>query len=100
MARSRISVRIDGKSIAAAADFVRLILEASKGNQSQQPSAVEYDPYQVLGLPRSATADQVRRRYHQLSQVFHPDKQGGNMEAMVRLNEAYNSINDQRRLSA
>jgi DnaJ-class molecular chaperone len=31
------------------------------------------DPYLVLGVPRSATDDQIRRRYRQLVKELHPD---------------------------
>jgi len=72
-------------------------LEASKSNRTPElPSTANYDPYQLLGISKNATAEQVRKRYHQLSQVFHPDKQGGNLDAMKRLNEAHDSICKER----
>ena len=100
MGKTRVSIRIDGKTISAATEFLRLILDTANSNRAPQaPSTTNYDPYQLLGIPRNATAEQIRRRYHQLSQVFHPDKQEGNNEAMKRLNEAYKLICDQRRLT-
>gem|GEM_PF-587027 len=39
----------------------------------QQPS---FDPYKVLGLERSATDEEVKKRYHELLHVLHPDKSG------------------------
>jgi DnaJ-domain-containing protein 1 len=32
------------------------------------------DPYAILGLPRDATAEQVRRAYHKLAKAYHPDR--------------------------
>ena len=50
------------------------------------------DPYAVLGLPLSASLEEVKRRYRQLSQIYHPDKEGGYEEAMKLLNSAYHQI--------
>ena len=100
MGKTRVSIRIDGKTISAATEFLRLILETANSNRSPQPpSTTNYDPYQLLGIPRAASAEQIRRRYHQLSRVFHPDKQGGTNEAMKRLNQAYDSICKERKLA-
>jgi hypothetical protein len=35
------------------------------------------DPFEVLGLPRGAPADEVRARYHALARQHHPDKLTG-----------------------
>ena len=50
------------------------------------------DPYAVLGLPHSASLEDVERRYRRLSQIYHPDKEGGYKDAMVLLNNAYEEI--------
>lgn len=50
------------------------------------------DPYVILGLPPSASIKDVERRYRQLSNVYHPDKEGGFEEAMKLLNNAYREI--------
>lgn len=33
--------------------------------------------YSILGLPKRATQDEIKRAYRALSQVYHPDKQQG-----------------------
>ena len=50
------------------------------------------DPYAILGLPPSASLEEVKRRYKQLSRIYHPDKEGGYEEAMKLLNNAYEQI--------
>ncbi len=47
--------------------------------------------YAVLGLPQTATMEEVKRNYKNLAAVFHPDK-GGYQEAMVLLNNAYDRV--------
>ncbi|NVM23945.1 MAG: J domain-containing protein [Desulfobacterales bacterium] len=50
------------------------------------------DPYTILGLPHSASLEEVKKRYRELSNIFHPDKQGGYEGAMKLLNNAYEQI--------
>lgn len=50
------------------------------------------DPYAILGIPSSASLEDVERRYRQLSNVYHPDKAGGYEGAMKLLNNAYEQI--------
>lgn len=54
------------------------------------------DAYAVLGLPQTATLEEVKRNYKQLAAVFHPDK-GGYDEAMKLLNNAYDQIKKGKR---
>ena len=50
------------------------------------------DPYSILGLPHSASLEEVKMRYRQLSRIYHPDKEGGYEGAMKLLNNAYEQI--------
>jgi len=54
------------------------------------------DAYSVLGLPPTATMEEVKQNYKHLAAVFHPDK-GGYTEAMVLLNQAYEKIKGKKR---
>ena len=44
-----------------------------QGMMSQQPS---FDPYKILGLDRSVTDEEIKKRYNELLHVLHPDKSG------------------------
>ncbi len=46
------------------------------------------DYYEVLGLSRSATADEMKKAYRKLAVQFHPDKNPGNAEAEAKFKEA------------
>ncbi len=45
------------------------------------------DLYEILGVPRNASQDEIRRAYLKLAHKYHPDKTGGNKEAEEKLKE-------------
>jgi DnaJ domain len=49
------------------------------------------DPYAVLGLPPTATPDQVAAAYRRLAKEWHPDRGGGD-ERMAQINAAYDVL--------
>ena len=46
--------------------------------------ALANDPYAELSLPRSATADEVRKAFRKLAKQYHPDANPGNDAAEGR----------------
>jgi curved DNA-binding protein len=62
---------------------------------------MEYkDYYEILGVGRSASADEVRKAYHKLAMQYHPDRNPGDKPAEERfkdINEAYQVLSDQQK---
>lgn len=55
------------------------------------------DYYQILGIPRNATKDEIKKAYRKLAHQFHPDK-GGDEARFKEVNEAYQILsNDEKR---
>ncbi|HAT82046.1 MAG TPA: molecular chaperone DnaJ [Eubacterium sp.] len=56
------------------------------------------DPYEVLGVSRNASKDEIRRAYMELVKKYHPDKYQGNpladlaQEKLQEVNEAYDLL--------
>jgi DnaJ-class molecular chaperone len=45
------------------------------------------DPYEVLGLSKSATAEEINKAYRKLSKKYHPDRNPGDKEADAHYKE-------------
>lgn len=58
------------------------------------------DYYKVLGVSSNATQSEIKKAYHRLTKVYHPDKNNNSAEANERyqeINEAYHVLNDPER---
>lgn len=57
------------------------------------------DYYSILGVPRTASQDEIKRAYRKLAMQHHPDK-GGNEETFKQINEAYDTLGDAQKRAA
>lgn len=90
--------RLTGKNVAAwLKEFQQRPRELTEGESavSPQPGMPLADAYAVLGLPRTASSEEVKRNYRNLAVIFHPDR-GGYDEAMKLLNRAYQRIKGEK----
>ena len=55
------------------------------------------NPYEVLGVVRSATDAEIRHAYVALARRFHPDANPGGEERMRLVNEAWSVLGDRSR---
>lgn len=58
------------------------------------------DPYEILGLARSASQDEIKSAYRKLAKQFHPDRNPGDPSAETRFKEvqaAYEVLGDAQR---
>lgn len=53
------------------------------------------DYYEVLGVSKSASADEIKKAFRRLAVQHHPDKEGGDETKFKEINEAYEVLKDQ-----
>lgn len=55
------------------------------------------DYYDILGVPRSASEDEIKKAYRKLAHKYHPDKQGGDEVKFKEINDAYSVLSDKEK---
>lgn len=54
------------------------------------------DYYEILGLPRGASKEEIKKAFHRLAHKHHPDK-GGDEAKFKEINEAYQTLSNERK---
>lgn len=55
------------------------------------------DYYEVLGVDRNASTDEIKRAYRKLAMKYHPDKPSGDTEKFKQINQAHEVLTDSDR---
>ncbi|MFH1769371.1 MAG: J domain-containing protein [Parcubacteria group bacterium] len=57
------------------------------------------DYYKVLDVDKKASADEIKKAYRKLAHKYHPDKKGGDEKKFKEVNEAYQTLGDDKKRS-
>ncbi|HMQ02272.1 MAG TPA: DnaJ domain-containing protein, partial [Candidatus Doudnabacteria bacterium] len=55
--------------------------------------------YDILGVSKTATADEIKKAYRKLAHKYHPDKGEGNDARFKEVNEAYQVLSSSEKRS-
>lgn len=55
------------------------------------------DYYSILGIPKNATQDEIKKAYRKLAHQYHPDKNKGDDKKFKEVNEAYQTLGDEKK---
>ncbi|MBC7836404.1 molecular chaperone DnaJ [Acetobacteraceae bacterium] len=59
--------------------------------------AAKKDYYEVLGVDKKASKDDIKKAFHKLAHKFHPDKNQGDSEKFKEVSEAYSILSDEKK---
>lgn len=57
------------------------------------------DYYEILGVNKNASDDEIKKAYRKLAHKYHPDKSGGDAEKFKEINAAYQVLSDKTKRS-
>lgn len=57
------------------------------------------DYYQILGITKTATKEEIKKAYRKLAHKYHPDKKDGDEAKFKEVNEAYQILSDDKKRS-
>ena len=70
---------------------------ASRDDDDLRPTD---DPYEIIGAPRTATSEELRKAYRRRARKLHPDVPGGDARSFRRLVAAFETLMDSQRRAA
>jgi len=53
--------------------------------------------YEILGVEKNATTEEIKKSYRRLSLIHHPDRPGGSQDIFRKINEAYEILGDSQK---
>jgi molecular chaperone DnaJ len=59
---------------------------------SQKP-----DYYELLGITKTASKEDIKKAFHKLAHKYHPDKKGGDADRFKEVSEAYSVLSDDKK---
>lgn len=57
------------------------------------------DYYSILGVPKNASQDEIKKAYRKMAHQHHPDKKSGDEARFKEVNEAYQVLSDEKKRS-
>ncbi len=55
------------------------------------------DYYDILGVPKTASEDDIKKAFRKLAHKYHPDKKGGDEQKFKEVSEAYAVLSDKKK---
>lgn len=55
------------------------------------------DYYEILGVDKKASKDEIKKAFHKLAHKFHPDKSSGDSDKFKEVSEAYSILSDEKK---
>lgn len=60
-----------------------------------QHDYINWDPFEILGVDPSASLKDIKKAYHKLSLVYHPDKETGDPKKFMMISKAYAALTEE-----
>lgn len=73
--------------------WIALLATAYKCTQLQH-DYVNWDPFEILQIDPGASSKEIKKAYHKLSLIYHPDKETGDEKRFLMITKAYAALTD------